>query len=154
MVEGTVAGSVALYQPRAFLHPPPCRTIVPLSPHCGENVPGVVWASMIESRGGFSPPLISLVAKRPSSVSALAGNPRPVTQHEISIGFAGCGITVPSGCDTCASAGAANKVSPPIANRIFVRIAKLNEGCMGGFCSFLLRPGREAPAVAGAIPVG
>ena len=51
---GNVAGSVALYQPSAFLHPPPCRTIVPLKPHCGANVPGVVCASLIGSRRIFA----------------------------------------------------------------------------------------------------
>ena len=88
-----VAGSVALYQPSAFLHPPPCRTIVPLKPHCGENVPGVVCASLIQSSAG-SPPLISLYMKSPGSVTELAGNPRLIMTLSLPSGW-------PAGASPC-----------------------------------------------------
>ena len=66
---------VALYQPSSFLQPPPCKTIVPVRPHWGEKVPGVMCASRPSSRRA-SPPADAVdmwYLNNPASVRASAG---------------------------------------------------------------------------------
>ena len=88
---------------------------VPVNPHCGENVPGVICASRVGSIDMSAPitPLTTWYLKRPASVSASAANPRLVMTL-ISAAGVGCGAGSPFGWVTIARAAPAKAMTKPM----------------------------------------